>query len=267
MWQVYAQTLGLMLTLGFLTWLYSLYRNDVSIVDSLWPVMFLAASVHVAFSSPELSAGSWLVLAMVTAWALRLSVFLTVRNWDQPEDRRYQQIRANNSPHFAYKSLYIVFGLQAVIAWLVFIGLLPLLYTTTPISSLVVIAIVLWSVGMAFESVADYQLYSFGRDTSNHGKVLDTGLWRYTRHPNYFGEFLIWWAFFLMAAASGYWWCVVSPLIMTLLLLKVSGIGLMENDIQQRRPGYQEYANRTNTFFPWFPKHRVNGQLEGVIHD
>ena len=267
MWQVYIETLVLMFGLGVITWLYSLYRDDVSIVDSLWPVMFLAGSFYVLLAAPQVLARNWLVLAMVSVWAMRLSIFLTVRNWGQPEDRRYQQIRSNNSPHFGFKSLYIVFGLQAMIAWLVFFGLLPLLYKTAQFNLLDAIAIVMWFVGMVFESLADFQLHRFNRNPSNHGKVLDTGLWRYTRHPNYFGEFLVWWAFFLMAAGSGYWWCILSPVIMTALLLKVSGVGLMEKGMDGRRPGYQEYAERTNTFFPWHSKHLAAGRLEAVNHD
>ena len=267
MWNVYLDSLVVMLVLGFATWLYSLYKRDVSIVDSLWSIMFLAASIYVVSAAPETTWRTGLLLFMVAVWALRLSIFLTIRNWGEPEDRRYQQIRANNSPNFGFKSLFIIFTLQAVIAWVVFLGLLPALYNPTASIPLDVIAVGIWAAGVLIESAADYQLYAFSRKASNRGKVLDSGVWRYTRHPNYFGEFLVWWGFFLIAAGSGYWWAIIAPLVMTLLLLKVSGVGLMEKGIESRRPGYKDYAERTNTFFPWFPKTHANGKLEAINHD
>ena len=266
-WSTYSESLVVMLVLGIVTWVYSLYKSDVSIVDSLWSIMFLAAGVYVLSAAPETSWRNYLLLFMLAVWALRLSVFLTIRNWGKPEDRRYQQIRASNSPNFGFKSLFIVFGLQAVIAWVVFLGLLPVLYNPTSAIPLDVLAVSIWATGVLIETVADFQLHTFSSKASNQGKVLDTGVWRYSRHPNYFGEFLVWWGFFLMAAGSGYWWTIVSPLVMTLLLFKVSGVGLMEKDIENRRPGYRAYANRTNTFFPWYPKSHTNIKLEVVNHD
>ena len=227
--------------------------------QKFWPIFFLAGGIYVVLSAPEQTWRNWLVLFLVAVWALRLSIFLLLRNWGQPEDRRYREIRENNSPFFAAKSLYIVFGLQALIAWLVFIGLLPLLYQPAPFTVIDVIAVMIWIVGMLFELIADYQLYRFTRDPANRGKILDRGLWRYTRHPNYFGEFLIWWAFFVMAAASGYWWSLVSPMIITLLLFKVSGVGLMEKGMTERRPGYQQYVEQTSTFSRVCQESRIRG--------
>ena len=267
MWTVYYQTLALLLGMGFVTWLYSLAKNNVNVVDSLWAVFFLAASVFVIASAPETYMLNWLVLGMVAIWTARLTGFLTIRNWGHPEDRRYQQIRSNNSPNFGVKSLYIVFGLQAVIAWVVFLGLLPILYNPITPGVLGLLGIVVWAAGVAIETMADYQLYRFSRNPSNRGSILDTGLWRYSRHPNYFGEFLVWWGFFLVAAESGYWWSIISPLIMTVLLLKVSGVGLMEKGIDSRRPGYKAYAERTSTFIPWFPGNTGNPNMEAVSHD
>ena len=117
-------------------------------------------------------------------------------------------------------------------------------------------ALVLWLFGMLFEAVGDYQLGRFKASASNKGKVMDKGLWRFTRHPNYFGEFCVWWAFFLFALSSGYWWSVVSPLLMTILLLKVSGVKLLESTITQRRPEYATYIETTSAFFPWFHKRK-----------
>lgn len=252
-WQASFYALVVMLIMAFLTWLYSLYRKDVSIVDSLWSLMFLAAAITYAISLNNLTERNMLLLAMVTLWALRLSFFLTVRNSGKDEDRRYQEIRANNQPNFNIKSLYIIFGLQALLAWVISLPLLFAFSSDATIGVIELVAIALWLSGFIFESVADQQLYRFKSDSTNKGKVLNKGLWAYSRHPNYFGEFLIWWAYFLFALPSGAWWTVLSPILMTFLLLKVSGVSLMEKDISDRRSAYRQYIKTTNAFFPGKP--------------
>ncbi len=242
-----------MLMLGFATWLISLVKKDVSIVDSLWSMLFLAAGIYVFVNSPVKSFGSMLLFILLLLWSARLSVFLTVRNWGEPEDRRYRVIRKNNSPHFEYKSLFIVFTLQVVIAWVIFIGLLPGLYMPSELGLQHIIGALVWLIGFAFESTADWQLHTF-RKNSAPGDVMQTGLWRYSRHPNYFGEFLIWWSFFLMTVSVATWWVIIAPLIMTVLLLKISGVGMMEDGITRRRPAYQQYIEKTSVFFPWMPR-------------
>lgn len=246
--------LGIMLTMGFVTWIYSLARSNVNIVDSLWSLMFLAGAVCYALMANNFSAASLLLLVLVTAWAVRLSLFLAVRNRDEEEDRRYREIRANNEPHFGFKSLYIIFGLQAGLAWIISMPLLMALSINTDIGYVELLALAIWLVGFVFEATADMQLYRFKSNPQNKGKVLDTGLWAYSRHPNYFGEFLIWWAYFLFALSAGAWWTVFSPVLMTLLLLKVSGVSLMEKGITERRANYREYIESTNAFFPGRPR-------------
>ena len=252
-WQASFYALAVMLVMAFITWLYSLYRKDVSIVDSLWSLMFLAAAITYAISLNNLTERNIILLVMITLWSLRLSIFLTVRNWGKEEDRRYQEIRANNQPNFSIKSLYIIFGLQAVLAWIISLPLLFAFSSDAATGVIEVFAIALWLTGFMFESVADQQLYRFKSDSYNNGKVLNTGLWAYSRHPNYFGECLIWWAYFLFALSSGAWWTVLSPLLMTLLLLKVSGVSLMEKDISHRRSAYRQYIETTNAFIPGKP--------------
>ena len=250
MTQPYLVALYLILLVGFAFWQVSVFRKDVSIVDSLWSLFFLLVAAVVAYMTQPLSDRGLLVLALVTIWSLRLSIFITARNWGEGEDYRYQQIRANNEPNFVFKSLYIVFGLQGVLAWIVALPLLPAIASDAPLGLLDGIAAALWLVGLIFEAGGDYQLSRFKRDPANKGKVLDTGLWRYTRHPNYFGDFCIWWAFFLFALSAGGWWSIVSPLLMSFLLLKVSGVAMLEKTIGERRPEYAEYIERTNAFFP-----------------
>lgn len=247
---VYLLALGVLLVFGTLSWVISLVREDVSIVDSLWSLMFLLAATVYAVSASQPGARTMLVLVLVTTWAIRLSAHITVRNWGEGEDYRYQQIRANNEPGFRYKSIYIVFGLQSVLAWIVSMPLLLGINSTTPLGALDWLGVALWVLGMVFEAGGDYQLLRFKRDPANKGRVLDSGFWKYTRHPNYFGEAMIWWGYFLIALAAGGWWSVYAPVLMTLLLLKVSGVALLEKDIQERRPAYREYIDRTNAFIP-----------------
>ena len=260
-WSIYFQGLAIILAMGVATWVYSVARKDVSIVDSLWSLMFLAASLSYAYTAGITGSGNVLLLVLVAAWSLRLAFFLTLRNWGQPEDRRYQEIRRNNEPNFALKSLYIIFGLQGMLAWIISVPLLLALTTNLEINALIVVASVLWLAGFVIESVADFQLYRFKNNPDNEGKVLSSGLWHYSRHPNYFGEFLIWWSFYLFALAAGAWWSVFSPLLMTILLLRVSGVALMEKDISDRRADYREYIENTSAFVPWKPRHR-SMQLE-----
>ncbi|MEJ2309263.1 MAG: DUF1295 domain-containing protein [Gammaproteobacteria bacterium] len=250
MLQTWFETLGIMFALAFLTWIASVYKRDVSIVDSLWSLLFLAAALYSVIAAPAMSEKSYFLLGLVAAWALRLSAFLTLRNWGEPEDRRYREIRKRNGPGFGLKSLYLVFGLQALIAWIIFAGLLPGLHSAPAYHWLDWIGLALWVTGFVFETVADLQLYIFNSKPANDGMVLDSGLWRYSRHPNYFGEFLVWWGLFLMVLTTGAWWAVIAPLIMTLLLLRVSGVGLMEKGMTDRRPEYRAYIERTNAFFP-----------------
>ena len=235
-------------------WIISLFKRDVSIVDSFWSVMILLAGLVYLLNAPEPGERAYLVIGLTLIWAIRLSAYISWRNRGEQEDYRYQQIRKNNQPYFEFKSFYIVFALQAALAWLVSLPLLAAINSQDPLNWIDYLALSLWITGMLFEVIGDRQLASFKADSANRGKVLSRGLWRYTRHPNYFGEFCIWWAFFLFALASGSWLSILSPLLMSLLLLKVSGVSLLEKDIASRRPQYEEYRKTTNAFFPWWPK-------------
>jgi len=239
---------------GLLTWMISLLKRDVGIVDSLWSLMFLLAATVYLATAPDPGVRATLVILMVAIWAVRLSAYITWRNWGEDEDHRYQEIRARNEPGFAIKSLYLVFALQGVIAWIVSLPLLLAIHSDSPLGWIDALGLVLWAIGMFFEAVGDWQLAGFKANPENRGRVLDSGLWRYTRHPNYFGNACIWWGLSLMALAAGGWWALVSPLLMTFLLLKVSGVVLLEKDITERRPAYRDYIRRTNAFFPGPPK-------------
>lgn len=242
-------------------WFISLWRRDVSIVDSLWSLMFLLSLGTYLLASGLTGWRAWLILALAAVWALRLSVHITIRGWGEPEDHRYQDIRANNQPNFRYKSVYIVFGLQALLAWIISLPMLAAASNSAAPGVFDVLGVALWAAGMFFEWVGDAQLARFKRNPANRGKVMSHGLWRYTRHPNYFGEFLLQWGFFMIAAAAGGAWTVFAPLLLTFLLLRVSGVTLLEKDIEERRPGYREYVHSTNAFFPGRPKPRSEHAL------
>ncbi|MDZ7621723.1 MAG: DUF1295 domain-containing protein [Candidatus Competibacteraceae bacterium] len=251
--------LGGILAAALVVWAISVFKRDVSIVDSLWSLLFfIAAGVYLG-TAPAPGLTSILVLVLVGLWALRLAAYITWRNWGEEEDRRYQHIRERNQPGFAYKSLYLVFGLQGVLAWIISLPLLAAIHANAPLDWLAYLGILLWLVGMAFEAGGDWQLARFKADSAHRGKVLDSGLWRYSRHPNYFGNALVWWGFFLLALSAGGWWAVIAPALMTFLLLKVSGVVLLEQDISDRRPEYRAYIQRTNAFFPGPPRQPAVG--------
>ena len=253
--EIFSYTLGVMFTLAVALWIVSRIKHDVGIVDSFWSLMILAAGLcFLLFTNTAITDKHIIITLLLAAWAIRLSAHITWRNWGQEEDSRYQEIRKNNEPNFEFKSLYIVFLLQAFLALIVALPLMSIYASDSAISTLDYIALALWTFGMFFEAVSDMQLARFKASDNNRGKVLNTGLWRYSRHPNYFGEFCIWWAFFLFAVASGHWWSIVSPLLVSVLLLKISGVSLLESTITERRPKYAEYRETTNAFFPWFPK-------------
>jgi steroid 5-alpha reductase family enzyme len=251
---IYISGLYAILVLAALTWLASVMKRDVSIVDSMWSVMIFAAAFVYSSSVEPYWNRSSLILTLVLLWALRLTLYITWRNWGEPEDSRYQAIRRKYEPYFALKSLGIIFVFQALLAWIISMPLWVAL--TVPFQSSVfdILAVALWMIGMIFEAVGDWQLARFKSNPTNRGKVMNRGLWRYTRHPNYFGECLIWWGFFLLVIPTGAWWSILSPVLLTFLLLKFSGVTMLEETIVDRRPAYREYIASTNAFIPGPPK-------------
>ena len=251
---IYLSGLYAILVLATLTWLVSVIKRDVSIVDSMWSVMIFASALVYSSSVEPYWNRSSLVLTLVLLWAFRLTLYITWRNWGEPEDSRYQAIRRKYEPYFALKSLGIIFVFQALLAWIISMPLWVAL--TVPFQSSVfdILAVALWMIGMIFEAVGDWQLARFKTNPTNRGKVMNRGLWRYTRHPNYFGECLIWWGFFLLVIPTGAWWSILSPVLLTFLLLKFSGVTMLEETIVDRRPAYREYIASTNAFIPGPPK-------------
>lgn len=251
--QPWLGSLAAIMTAAVLTWAVSVARRDVGIVDSLWSLLFLIGlGVYVA-AAESTGPRTTLLLSLVAIWALRLSAHITLRGLGEPEDHRYQEIRKNHQPHFWLKSLYIVFALQGLLAWIIVLPAIAAVESGAPLGWLDFVGVALWLLGMFFEVVGDWQLYRFKRE-GHSGEVLDSGLWRYTRHPNYFGEATLWWGIYLLALAAGAWWTIFAPLLLTFLLLRVSGVALLEKDISERRPAYRDYIRRTSAFFPRPPR-------------
>jgi steroid 5-alpha reductase family enzyme len=247
---------------GLLTWVCSLIRKDASLADRAWPLSVGGAGLLQILVFPGTASTRAMVMALLgVVWALRLGIFITARNWGHGEDHRYRDMRLRHAPDFDWKSLYLVFGLQAVLAWIMAAPFLAGSAGERPLSLADAAGASLAGFGIAFEAAADAQLARFKADPAHRGQVMDKGLWRFTRHPNYFGEACFWWGLWLMAVSGAGWagaWSLVSPLLMTVLLLKVSGVGLLEKDIAERRPAYREYIARTNAFVPGPPRRAVS---------
>ena len=240
-----------------LLWAWSVFIKNVSIIDVFWGIGFVSVNVFYAFMSGDLTARKLLVLILVSIWGLRLAIYLAIRNNGKGEDFRYQEFRRNYGPkRYWWFSFFQTFLLQAV---LIMIISLPLLGINTSASSgslnsLDYLGIVVWVVGFVFEAGGDYQLMRFKKNPTNKGKVLDIGFWKYTRHPNYFGDSAVWWSYAIFSIASGGYWQIIGSIIMTLLILKVSGVSLLEKSLKDKKPLYIDYIKKTSSFLPWFPK-------------
>jgi steroid 5-alpha reductase family enzyme len=212
------------------------------------------------FQSEGFAGRNTLIAVLVSVWGMRLSGYLTKRNWGAGEDPRYAEWRKKSGEKFWLVSLFKVFLLQAVFLWT--ISLVLQIGQLAPHPDrfiwLDALGVVVWLIGFFFEAAGDWQLARFKADPSNKGRVMDRGLWAYSRHPNYFGEFLIWWGFFFVTLSTpNSWWTGLCPLIVSAVLLKMTGIPLTEAAVKKTRPGYEAYIRRTSAFFPWFPRKGV----------
>lgn len=234
-------------------WALSLKLKNASIVDPFWgPGFAIAALVAASFGVG--SARGWLMLGLVGVWAARLGLYLLVRNSGHGEDRRYAAMRARHGDRFGWVSLATVFGFQGLLIVVLAAPIQAAIASPAPLGAWDALGVLFWMIGFGFEAIGDAQLTTFLRDPQNRGRVCSGGLWRYTRHPNYFGEATLWWGFGLLAVGAGAPWTLFAPAIMTFLLLRVSGVSLLERDITERRPQYRDYIARTSAFFPMPPK-------------
>ena len=222
----------------------------------MWGLGFVITSWVLALTIDGDSTRQILLAVMVGAWGLRLGGYLAKRNIGHGEDWRYKAMRKKKGARFGLISLVTVFGLQGVLMWVVS---LPVMFgnsdATPGVGPLAVIGVMVWAVGLSFEAVGDWQLAKFKKDPNNAGKVMQTGLWSLTRHPNYFGDALLWWGIGIVGAETGTGVVgFIGPVVMTVFLLRVSGVPMLERSLMKRREGYAEYAARTSAFIPRPPK-------------
>ncbi len=235
-------------------------RYDV--IDVAWGVVFIAILVvtYVGYSRIDFGSTQFLVGALVAVWALRLTMHLQ-RRWGKldGEDRRYAALRKGyaKKPGGVGANMYVrVYLVQAVLAVAVSFPVIAVASVTPhPIGWVAAVGAAMWLAGFAFEAIGDWQLARHRR-TAKKGTLMTTGLWRFTRHPNYFGEAVQWWGIFVVAASVAPWWlAVVGPVTVTVLLLFVSGVPITEK-LLEGRPGWAEYKRRTSAFLPMLPKKR-----------
>ena len=235
-------------------WLMSLAARDASLIDLFWgPLFAVQAWVYVVFA-PSPSPLAYATAILVTMWAVRLAAHLVRRNVGKGEDPRYAAMRERGGPRWGIRAFVTVFSFQGALSWVIALPLAVTAGAAGPAGTLGMIAFGVAVAGLIVETVADLQLTRFKANPDNRGRVLDTGLWRYSRHPNYFGDAVFWWGIFGVAASQGGAWTVFAPLLMTGLLLKVSGVPLLEARMTETRPEYREYARRTSAFVPWPPR-------------
>ena len=239
-----------------LVWVSSLILKDASLVDRFWGLGFVLSSIAVAVYTGLGTTPAIVLLLIVSIWGLRLTLYLTWRNWGHGEDYRYVAMRQRWGNAFALKSLLFVFAFQGLILWWV---VLPITIGMTEAPEIWHwthgVGLLFWAIGLFFESVGDRQLARFKANPENKGKVLCTGVWRYTRHPNYFGDALVWWGIYCFVCAGDLArWTLLSPLLMNFFLLRVSGVPLTEKRLAKTRPEYADYVAHTSRFIPWPPK-------------
>ena len=246
-----------------IVWLISLALRDSSIVDVFWGLGFVMTTwIYFALTPGGFAARKWLICGLVTVWGLRLSLYILRRNWGKGEDFRYKKWREAAKGQWWWRSYFKVFLVQGALMWIISMPLLAAQLSPTPVRLTVLdaMAVLLWMVGFFFEAVGDWQMARFKADPANRGQVMRSGLWRYTRHPNYFGDATQWWGYGLLASAANGWWSLFSPLLMTFLLVRVSGVTMLEKDLVNRRPGYRDYVANTSAFVPWFPRKPSAGE-------
>ena len=264
-WQLMLEALPVVLMIALANWLVSLYLDRVSTAKYSWSIMLAAATLIYAQTLGSNGPVEVALVIMVVVWALRLAVFLLVRDRNQPEDRRYRMMRKRYSPNFGFKSFYLIFMSQAVLAWLLS-SIFAIVLKTAADSQMQwgiyhYAGVALWTFGLCFEGLADRQLYAFNRQVIKQSHTLSTGLWRYSRHPNYFGECCVWWAWFIFAIPSGDAAVLLAPLLMTVMLARVTGINLIELDIVTRRPDYASYQKSTSILIPMPPPEPVSREI------
>ena len=254
---IWLNALVVIISMMTLIWIASVIAKNVSIVDLFWGFGFVVAALFYFLSLETTGIRNYLILILVSVWGLRLSVYLTWRNYGKGEDFRYREFRRKyGASRYWWISYFQTFLFQGVLMWLISAPLLGA-QAGKPGSGLGFLdyaGIAVWLTGFIFEAGGDLQLAAFRSDPANRGKVLDRGFWKYTRHPNYFGDSAVWWGYGLISISASSYLPALGSVLMTLLIIKVSGISLLEKTLVSDKPLYADYVRRTSAFFPWFPK-------------
>jgi steroid 5-alpha reductase family enzyme len=255
--QIYLQALYIILIMMTLIWLISVAIKNVSIVDSFWGPGFVIACCFYFLRTGGTDIRKIILLTLITIWGFRLSLYITLRNRGKGEDFRYKEFRKKyGDTRYWWISFFQTFLLQGLLMWFISAPLLGAQFSSVikPIGFTDYLGIACWLIGFTFEAGGDYQLSKFRSNPENKRKVLNKGFWRYTRHPNYFGDATVWWGYGLICISAGSYIPVLGSVLMTALIIKVSGVALLEKTLVNQKPGYKEYVENTSAFLPWFPK-------------
>jgi steroid 5-alpha reductase family enzyme len=257
LFQIHLQALLVILILMTFLWIVSIIVKNVSIVDIFWGLGFVITCCFYFLKTDGSDARKILLTTMVAIWGLRLSIYIAWRNKGKGEDFRYREFRRKYGENrYWWISFFQTFLLQGFLMWMISTPLLGAQYfgAYEPIGIFDYLGVIFWLIGFSFEAGGDFQLVKFKSNPDNKGKILDTGFWKYTRHPNYFGDAAVWWGFGLICISAGTYFLVLGSLLMTALIIKVSGVALLEKTLVAQKPQYKEYIEKTSAFIPWFPK-------------
>jgi steroid 5-alpha reductase family enzyme len=254
---IYFQAFLIIMIFMTIIWLISVKIKNASIVDIFWGFGFVLTAGFYFINTGDHDIRKILIVTFVTIWGMRLSAYITLRNKGKGEDFRYQNFRKSYGENrYWWISFFQVFLLQGTLMWIISVPLLGAQFYSDgkPLNFFDYLGITTWLIGFIFEAGGDYQLARFKSDPANKGKVLNKGFWRYTRHPNYFGDAAVWWGYGLICLGSGSYIPVLGSIIMTVLIIKISGVALLEKSLHEQKPQYKEYVEKTSSFIPWFPK-------------
>lgn len=255
--QIYLQALLVILMLMTILWLVSIIIKNVSIVDLFWGFGFVLVTLFYFIKTDGLNHRKIILMTMVAVWGMRLSIYLAWRNIGKGEDFRYREFRKRyGEKSYWWFSYFQTFLFQGILMWLISAPLLGSQYygASKDLGIFDYAGIIFWIFGFIFEAGGDFQLARFKADPKNKGRVLNLGFWRYTRHPNYFGDSSVWWGYALICIAAGSYIPVLGSVLMTTVIIKVSGVAILEKSLKVQKPEYNEYIRKTSAFFPWFPK-------------
>jgi steroid 5-alpha reductase family enzyme len=254
---IYLQALLVILVIMTILWIVSVIIKNVSIVDLFWGFGFVLTAAFYFIRTDGFEPRKILIVSLAAIWGLRLSIYLAWRNTGKGEDFRYREFRKKYGENrYWWISFFQTFLLQGVLMWLISAPLLGAQFNihNASLGIFDFAGLIFWMIGFSFEAGGDYQLAVFKSDPDNKGKVMNKGFWRYTRHPNYFGDSAVWWGFGLICIGGGSYVPVLGSVLMTALIIKVSGVALLEKSLREQKPQYREYIEKTSAFIPWFPK-------------